>query len=99
MRAASGGWFSALGFLGEMIQREFGQEAHGIKLEYSFDGEKLLGTGGAIKRASPKLGSRSFSFCTAIHTLPHRICAGRQIVSSQRQAWFNDGSIITRANT
>ncbi|HLP78957.1 MAG TPA: sugar phosphate nucleotidyltransferase, partial [Candidatus Paceibacterota bacterium] len=59
-----------IGFLGEMIQREFGDEAFGIRLEYSFDaprqreatagGEKLLGTGGAIKRALPKLGEEFF---------------------------------------
>ena len=49
-----------IGFLGEMIQREFGNEALGIKLDYSFDGEKLLGTGGAIKRALPKLGEEFF---------------------------------------
>jgi NDP-sugar pyrophosphorylase family protein len=49
-----------IGFLGEMIQREFGDEACGIQLEYSFDGEKLLGTGGAIKLALPKLGGEFF---------------------------------------
>jgi len=49
-----------IGFLGEMIQRDFGGEAFGVKLEYSFDGEKLLGTGGAIKRALPKLGEDFF---------------------------------------
>ena len=49
-----------IGYLGEMIQREFGREAFGIQLEYSFDGEKLLGTGGAIKRAMPKLGPEFF---------------------------------------
>lgn len=49
-----------IGFLGEMIQKEFGDEAYGINLEYSFDGEKLLGTGGAIKRALPKLGEEFF---------------------------------------
>jgi NDP-sugar pyrophosphorylase family protein len=49
-----------IGFLGEMIQREFGNEAHGIKLDYSFDGPKLLGTGGAVKRALPKLGQEFF---------------------------------------
>jgi NDP-sugar pyrophosphorylase family protein len=49
-----------IGFLGEMIQREFGSEACGIRLEYSFDGEKLLGTGGAIKRALPLLGDEFF---------------------------------------
>ena len=49
-----------IGFLGEMIQREFGDEAFGVKLDYSFDGPKLLGTGGAIKRAMPRLGPEFF---------------------------------------
>jgi NDP-sugar pyrophosphorylase family protein len=49
-----------VGHLGEMIERDFGDEKFGVKLEYSFDGEKLLGTGGAIKRALPKLGDEFF---------------------------------------
>jgi NDP-sugar pyrophosphorylase family protein len=49
-----------IGYLGKMIQRDFGDEAFGVKLDYSFDGEKLLGTGGAIKRALPKLGEEFF---------------------------------------
>jgi NDP-sugar pyrophosphorylase family protein len=50
-----------LGYLGEMIQRDFGDGGKfGVKLDYSFDGEKLLGTGGAIKRALPKLGGEFF---------------------------------------
>ena len=49
-----------IGHLGEMIQRDFGDEAFGVKLDYSFDGEKLLGTGGATKRALPKLGEEFF---------------------------------------
>lgn len=49
-----------IGFLGEMIQREFGHAACGIKLAYSFDGEKLLGTGGALRQALPKLGNEFF---------------------------------------
>jgi NDP-sugar pyrophosphorylase family protein len=49
-----------IGYLGEMIQRDFGDEAFGVKLDYSFDGEKLLGTGGAIKRALPKLDEEFF---------------------------------------
>ena len=49
-----------IGYLGEMIQRDFGSEAFGIKLDYSLDGPKLLGTGGAIKRALPFLGSEFF---------------------------------------
>jgi len=49
-----------VGYLGEMIERDYGQEAFGIKLDYSFDGPKLLGTGGAIKRALPMLGGEFF---------------------------------------
>ena len=49
-----------VGYLGEMIQRDFGSEAFGIKLDYAFDGPKLLGTGGAIKRALPLLGHEFF---------------------------------------
>jgi NDP-sugar pyrophosphorylase family protein len=50
-----------VGYLGEMIQREFGDgETFGLKLDYAFDGPKLLGTGGAIKRALPLLGEEFF---------------------------------------
>jgi NDP-sugar pyrophosphorylase family protein len=49
-----------IGYLGEMIQRDFGGEAYGIELAYSFDGAKLLGTGGAIKQAIPLLGPEFF---------------------------------------
>ena len=50
-----------VGYLGEMIQRDFGDgKSFGVKLEYSLDGEKLLGTGGAIKRALPLLGDEFF---------------------------------------
>jgi len=50
-----------LGYLGEMIQRQFGDgSAFGLKLDYAFDGPKLLGTGGALKRALPLLGMEFF---------------------------------------
>jgi NDP-sugar pyrophosphorylase family protein len=50
-----------LGHLGDMVQREFGDgSASGVKLEYSFDGPVLLGTGGALKQALPLLGERFF---------------------------------------
>jgi NDP-sugar pyrophosphorylase family protein len=49
-----------VGHLGEMIQREFGDEAFGVRLDYAFDGPQLLGTGGAIKRALPRLGDEFF---------------------------------------
>ena len=50
-----------VGFLGELVQQEFGDgSAWGMKLEYSFDGPALLGTGGALKQALPKLGEQFF---------------------------------------
>jgi len=50
-----------VGYLGEMIQHDFGDgSAFGVRLEYSFDGPKLLGTGGAIKHALSLLGDDFF---------------------------------------
>jgi N-acetyl-alpha-D-muramate 1-phosphate uridylyltransferase len=50
-----------IGHLGEMIQRDFGDgSAYGVKIDYSFDGDKLLGTGGALRKALPFLGSEFF---------------------------------------
>ena len=50
-----------VGHLGEMIERDFGDgSAYGVRLEYSFDGPVLLGTGGAIQQALPKLGREFF---------------------------------------
>lgn len=49
------------GHLGEMIQAEIGTgDQFGISVEYSFDGDKLLGTGGALKNALPMLGEQFF---------------------------------------
>src|SRR5207245_5766239 len=50
-----------LGDLGEKIQREFGTGTQdGMKIDYSFDGPQLLGTGGALKRALPLLPNEFF---------------------------------------
>lgn len=50
-----------LGHLGEMVVKEFGDgAAYDMRLEYSFDGPKLLGTGGALRQALPKLGKKFF---------------------------------------
>jgi NDP-sugar pyrophosphorylase family protein len=46
-----------VGYLGEKITELYGDGAKwGVQIEYSFDGDKLLGTGGALIRARPKLG-------------------------------------------
>ena len=49
-----------VGYLGEMIQDTFGDKYRDILLEYSFDGPKLIGTGGAIKKAYSKLSDTFF---------------------------------------
>jgi NDP-sugar pyrophosphorylase family protein len=45
-----------LGYLGEQVERHLGGEAFGVGLAYSHDGPRLLGTGGALRRALPLLG-------------------------------------------
>ena len=49
-----------VGYLGEMIRDTFGDKYRDILLEYSFDGPKLIGTGGAIKKAYSKLSDTFF---------------------------------------
>ena len=49
------------GYLGEMIEAEIGGGASfDLRIDYSFDGPRLLGTGGALKQALPLLGRRFF---------------------------------------
>ena len=50
-----------VGYLGEMIESEVGKgNQFGLEVTYSFDGPKLLGTGGAIKKALPFLDQNFF---------------------------------------
>ena len=46
-----------IGYLGQQIVDLYGDGSKwGVKIEYAFDGPKLLGTGGALIAALPKLG-------------------------------------------
>ena len=50
-----------VGHLGEQIRAAVGDgRSHGIAIDYSFDGDELLGTGGALRRALPVLGAAFF---------------------------------------
>jgi N-acetyl-alpha-D-muramate 1-phosphate uridylyltransferase len=50
-----------VGHLGEMIESVVGNgSAFGMKVEYSYDGAKLLGTAGAVRGALSKLGENFF---------------------------------------
>jgi MurNAc alpha-1-phosphate uridylyltransferase len=49
------------GYLGERIESEIGDGgSFDLRIEYAYDGPRLLGTGGALKRALPLLGRRFF---------------------------------------
>jgi prepilin-type processing-associated H-X9-DG protein len=46
-----------VGYLGEQIRNAVGDgSGFGLTVDYAFDGPKLLGTGGALRRALPLLG-------------------------------------------
>ncbi len=50
-----------LGYLGEQVAELLGDGSQfGMSFDYQFDGPKLLGTGGALKVALPKLGPAFF---------------------------------------
>src|SRR5262245_13052359 len=50
-----------VGYRGEMIRDALGDGARwDLSIEYVFDGPRLLGTGGALKRAQPVLGDAFF---------------------------------------
>jgi N-acetyl-alpha-D-muramate 1-phosphate uridylyltransferase len=50
-----------VGHLGEQIRETIGDGGRfGLDVSYSFDGERLLGTGGALRRARPILGEAFF---------------------------------------
>jgi NDP-sugar pyrophosphorylase family protein len=51
-----------VGYLGEMIEAVIGDGSRfGLSVSYNFDGERLLGTGGALQRALPLLGQHFFA--------------------------------------
>lgn len=52
-----------VGYMGEQVEAVVGDgSAYGLEVRYSWDGPTLLGTGGAIKQALPKLGQQFFVF-------------------------------------
>jgi len=50
-----------VGYLGEMIEERVGSgKPFGLRVRYSYDGPRLLGTAGALKQALPLLGGTFF---------------------------------------
>jgi NDP-sugar pyrophosphorylase family protein len=99
-----------VGHLGEMIVEQYGDGAKwGVSIDYSFDGPKLLGTGGALIRALPKLGEAFYVLYGDSYLPIDYQAVGRSFLSSgqlglmtvfeNREAydasnvWFEDGRI------
>jgi len=51
-----------VGYLGEKVVEQYGDGSRfGVRIDYSFDGPKLLGTGGALIQALPLLGDAFYT--------------------------------------
>ena len=100
-----------VGYLGDMIVEQYGNGSKwDVEIQYSFDGEKLLGTGGALLRALPKLGDAFYVLYGDSYLPVDYQTIGRAFLESgklglmtvfeNREAydasnvWFEDGRII-----
>lgn len=99
-----------VGHLGEQIVERYGDGADwGMRLDYSFDGPRLLGTGGALARALPLLGDAFFVLYGDSYLPIDYPDVGRAFLASGRtglmtvfenrdrfdasNVWFADGAI------
>jgi NDP-sugar pyrophosphorylase family protein len=105
-----------VGHLGDQIVAQYGDGAKwGVQIEYSFDGEKLLGTGGALIRALPKLGDAFYVLYGDSYLPIDYQAVGRAFLASGRlglmtvfenreaydasNVWFEDGKIRLYSKT
>jgi NDP-sugar pyrophosphorylase family protein len=99
-----------VGYLGEKIVEQYGDGSRwGVKIEYSFDGPKLLGTGGALIQALPKLGDAFYILYGDSYLPIDYLACGEAFLRSGKQGlmtvfenherydtsnvWFADGEI------
>jgi NDP-sugar pyrophosphorylase family protein len=99
------------GHLGEQIRASVGDgSGFGVTIRYSFDGVPPLGTGGALKRALPKLGAAFFvlygdsylrcSFAAAQAAYEASAAPGLMTVLCNEDRWeksnvlFRDGRVV-----
>jgi NDP-sugar pyrophosphorylase family protein len=99
-----------VGYLGEKIVEQYGDgSAWGVQIDYSFDGPKLLGTGGALIQALPKLGEAFYTLYGDSYLPIDYLAVGQYFLDSGRlglmtvfenserydasNVWFEDGAI------
>lgn len=99
-----------VGHLGEQIVERYGDgSSRGVTIDYVFDGPSLLGTGGALIRALPRLGEAFYVLYGDSYLPIDYRAVGRAFLDSGRLAlmtvfenagrydasnvWFEDGAI------
>jgi NDP-sugar pyrophosphorylase family protein len=99
-----------IGYLGDRVVELYGDGSKwGVEIEYSFDGPKLLGTGGALIRALPKLGDAFYVLYGDSYLPIEYRAVGRAFLASGKlglmtvfenkglydtsNVWFQDGAI------
>lgn len=100
-----------IGYLGDKIVELYGNgSTWGVQLDYSFDGETLLGTGGALIRALPKLGEAFYVLYGDSYLPIDYLDVGRSFFAADKQGlmtvfqnkekfdasnvWYADGRIM-----
>jgi len=74
-----------VGYMGERIVEHYGDGAKwGVEIQYSFDGPKLLGTGGALIRALPLLGEAFYVLYGDSYLPIDYLAAGRSFIESRK---------------
>lgn len=94
-----------VGHLGEQIKAAVGDgSGFGVKVLYSFDGDTLQGTGGALRRALPMLGATFFvlygdsylrcSFAAAQRTFEASAALGLMTVLCNQDRWEKSNVLL-----
>jgi NDP-sugar pyrophosphorylase family protein len=89
-----------VGYLGEQVSERYGDGSKwGMQIEYSFDGPKLLGTGGALIRALPKLGDAFYVLYGDSYLPVDYVAVGERFLSSGKMGlmtvYANQGKFDT----
>ncbi len=99
-----------VGYLGEKVVEQYGDGSRfGVRIDYSFDGPKLLGTGGALIQALPLLGDAFYTLYGDSYLPIDYHAVGQYFLDSGRQGlmtvfenserydasnvWFEGGTI------